>query len=94
MQDVLGIKLKLSSAYHPHTDGQTRRTIQSLEDLYTRAMRYFGWSHGSDQVPEQLTIHNMLLSVESSSGVSPIRNTDVVLSMGLFYLCFFYVMYL
>jgi len=25
--------LKLSSAYHPQTDGQTKRTIQSLEDL-------------------------------------------------------------
>lgn len=26
-------KMKLSSAYHPQTNGQTKRTIQSLEDL-------------------------------------------------------------
>ena len=26
-------KLRLSSAYHPQTDGQSERTIQSLEDL-------------------------------------------------------------
>lgn len=33
LQDALGSKLKLSSAYHPQTDGQSERTIQSLEDL-------------------------------------------------------------
>ena len=34
LQSVLGSKLTMSSAYHPQTDGQSERTIQSLEDLF------------------------------------------------------------
>jgi len=33
LQDALGTKLTMTSAYHPQTDGQSERTIQSLEDL-------------------------------------------------------------
>jgi hypothetical protein len=33
LQKSLGTRLRLSSAYHPQTDGQTERIIQSLEDL-------------------------------------------------------------
>jgi transposase InsO family protein len=36
-------KLKFSSAYHPHTDGQTERTNQVLEDM----LRACGLQHGS-----------------------------------------------
>nr|KYP69685.1 Transposon Ty3-I Gag-Pol polyprotein [Cajanus cajan] len=33
LHQALGTKLRLSSTYHPQTDGQSERTIQSLEDL-------------------------------------------------------------
>ena len=33
LHEALGTQWRLSSAYHPQTDGQMERTIQSLEDL-------------------------------------------------------------
>ncbi|GKF00887.1 putative reverse transcriptase domain-containing protein [Tanacetum coccineum] len=33
MQEALGTRLDTSTAYHPQTDGQSERTIQTLEDM-------------------------------------------------------------
>ncbi|GJU35804.1 putative reverse transcriptase domain-containing protein [Tanacetum coccineum] len=38
MQEALGTRLDMSMAYHPQTDGQSKRTIQTLEDML-RAVR-------------------------------------------------------
>ena len=29
----LGVRLNLSTTFHPQTDGQSKRTIQTLEDM-------------------------------------------------------------
>nr|GEY16923.1 reverse transcriptase domain-containing protein [Tanacetum cinerariifolium] len=33
MQEALGTRLVMSSVYHPQTDGQSKRTIHTLEDM-------------------------------------------------------------
>ncbi|GKE47927.1 putative reverse transcriptase domain-containing protein [Tanacetum coccineum] len=38
-QKALGTRLDMSTAYHPQTDGQSERTIQTLEDIYHASIK-------------------------------------------------------
>nr|GEV06074.1 reverse transcriptase domain-containing protein [Tanacetum cinerariifolium] len=42
LQKALGTRLDLSTAYHPKTDGQSERTIQTLEDMLRACAMDFG----------------------------------------------------
>ncbi|GJU69351.1 putative reverse transcriptase domain-containing protein [Tanacetum coccineum] len=39
LNKALGTRLDMSTAYHPETDGQSERTIQTLEDIYHTSIK-------------------------------------------------------
>ncbi|GJR28406.1 putative reverse transcriptase domain-containing protein [Tanacetum coccineum] len=44
LQEALGTRLDMSTAYHPQTNGQSERTIQTLEDMLRACVMDFGGS--------------------------------------------------
>ncbi|GJU76863.1 putative reverse transcriptase domain-containing protein [Tanacetum coccineum] len=42
LQEAFGTQLDMSTAYHPETDGQSERTIQTLEDMLRACVMDFG----------------------------------------------------
>ena len=42
LHKALGVRLNFSTAFHPQTDGQSERTIQTLEDMLRMCVMDFG----------------------------------------------------
>lgn len=68
VQRRLGTTLSLSTAYHPQTDGQSERTIRSLEDLLRAGALEFGISWDKTVRLAEFTYNN---SFHSSIGMAP-----------------------
>ena len=64
----LGVKLNLSTAFHPQTDGKSERTIQTLEDMLRSCVLQFK-GHWNEYLPlAEFTYNN---SYHSSIEMSP-----------------------
>jgi transposase InsO family protein len=65
-QEQMGTKLLLSTAYHPQTDGQRERMIQTLEDMLRACIIDFGGSWDAYPPLVEFSYNN---SYHSSIGV-------------------------
>ena len=63
-----GVKLNLSTAFHPQTDGQSERTIQTLEDMLRSCVLKFKGQWNEYLPLAEFTYNN---SYHSSIEMSP-----------------------
>src|SRR3954467_11095666 len=68
LQEALGTELRLSSAYHPQTDGQSKRLIQILEDMLSACVLDFGGSWEKHLALVEFVYNN---SYQVSIGMAP-----------------------
>ena len=68
LQEALGTKLKFSTAFHPQTDGQSERTIQTLEDMLRACVIDFGGSWDKHLPLVEFAYNN---SYQASIGMPP-----------------------
>ncbi|XP_076940015.1 uncharacterized protein LOC143609027 [Bidens hawaiensis] len=68
LQSALGTRLDMSTAYHPQTDGQSERTIQTLEDMLRSCVLDFGGNWDSHLPLIEFSYNN---SYHSSIGMAP-----------------------
>ncbi|EOY21236.1 Uncharacterized protein TCM_012637 [Theobroma cacao] len=69
-QEVLGTKLRFSTACHPQTDGQSERTIQTLEDMLRACVIDFTGSWDRHLPLVEFAYNN---SFQSSIGMAPYK---------------------
>ena len=65
---AMGTNLNLSTAYHPQTDGQSERTIQTLEDMLRACVMDFGGNWDDHLMLIEFSYNN---SYHSSIGMAP-----------------------
>ena len=68
LQKAMGTELRFSSAYHPQTDGQSERTIQTLEDLLRLCVLDFKGSWDKYLPLVEFSYNN---SYQASIGMAP-----------------------
>jgi len=67
-QKALGTRVNMSTAYHPQTDGQSERTIRTLEDMLRACVLDWGDSWEQNLPLVEFSYNN---SFHSSIGMSP-----------------------
>ena len=68
VQEAMGTELRLSTAFHPQTDGQSERTIQTLEDMLRACVMDFAGNWNEKLPLIEFSYNN---SYQASIGMAP-----------------------
>ncbi|XP_068329661.1 uncharacterized protein [Pyrus communis] len=79
-QEALGLRLLYSTTYHPQTDGQSERTIQTLKDMLRSSILQFGDAWHKHLNLMEFAYNN---SYHSSIGMSPFEALYVITMEGV-----------
>ncbi|KAI3764894.1 hypothetical protein L2E82_14911 [Cichorium intybus] len=71
LQERMGTKIKMSTAYHPQTDGQSERTIQTVEDMLRSCALDFGGNWDG-----HLPLVEFLITITKITGPEIVRITN------------------
>ncbi|GJW43503.1 putative reverse transcriptase domain-containing protein [Tanacetum coccineum] len=63
LQEAMGTQLDMSTAYHPETDGQSERTIQTLEDML-RDLAPLRALYGGESVDRRIAVKAVMKSYD------------------------------
>ncbi|GJW07099.1 reverse transcriptase domain-containing protein [Tanacetum coccineum] len=75
LQKALGTRLDLSTTYHPKTDGQSKRTIQTLEDMLRAYAIDFGGNWDTHLPLVEFSYNNSYHSSETTDKIVQIKET-------------------
>ncbi|GKC46348.1 putative reverse transcriptase domain-containing protein [Tanacetum coccineum] len=73
LQKALGMQLDLSTAYHPQTDGQSERTIQTLKDMFRACAMDFGGNWDTHLPLIEFSYNNSYHSSETTDKIVQIK---------------------
>ncbi|GJU10183.1 putative reverse transcriptase domain-containing protein [Tanacetum coccineum] len=84
VQKALGMRLDMSTAYHPQMDGQSKRTIQTLKDMLRACVIDFGGDWDVHQPLVEFSYNNSYHSIIILSLLSFINQRNINISINIF----------